>query len=253
MVFSERTTQPEHFDGQRTAAELRAAYQQLARVNRLFALHDPYTRLMSRWLGQENCRELSILDVGAGDGWLGRRIERWAARRGWTWRVTDLDCNQLPLGLNHGSRRVTGSALSLPFGPASFDVVIASQMTHHFNSDEEVVAHFTETWRVARQGVFVTDMQRSPFLYAVLWLTLPFLRVTGHMRADGLLSVKKSFVVNEWAALAHRAGITNARVSDYYGARLILAARKCGATVAASETTATYREADGFYSAPSRR
>lgn len=250
MVFSERTTQPEHFDGDRTSEEFRAAYEQLARVNRFFAAHDPYTRIMSRWLGCGKCRELSILDVGAGDGSLGRRIERWAGQRGWNWCVTDLDCNHVPLGLNHGSRRIIGSALSLPFRPGSFDVVIASQMTHHFNSDDDVVKHFCEAWRVARRGVFITDMQRSPFLYAVLWLTLPFLRVTGNMRADGLLSVKKSFVVKEWAALAERAGIANAQVSDYYGARIILAAKKCDATAAATETSAAYREADGFYSAP---
>ncbi len=254
MSFRERETQPEHFDDPaRTFDEFRVAYAQLARVNRLFRLEDPYTRIMSAWLGHDECRELSILDLGAGDGWLGEAIETWAARRGWRWRVTNLDFNPAPLRLSRGARNVGGSALALPFEDSSFDVVIASQMTHHFNSDEEVVQHFGEAWRVAGKGIFLTDMKRSRFLYAMLWLTLPLLRINGTMRADGLLSVKKSWVVSDWRELARRAGIPEAKVTSYYDSRVILAARKQPASFATSETNGACRATDGSCSAPSGR
>lgn len=254
MSFRERATQPEHFDdASRTFDEFRLGYAQLARVNRLFRLDDPYTRLMSQWLGKQNCRRLSILDLGAGDGWLGNAMSRWAERRGWRWQVTNLDLNPVPLQLNRGGINIAASALALPFADASFDLVIASQMTHHFNSDREVIQHFREAWRVAGQGIFLTDMRRNVFLYGMLLVVLPLLRIDGKMREDGLLSVRKSWRAKEWRRLARSAGLGDARVSNYFGSRIILAARKQPASAAASETTATCRAADEFCSAPTGR
>ena len=70
-MLRERVTEPEHFDDPaRTPEEIADAYRQLARVNRLCRLDDPYTRVMSRWLSAKNCQQLSILDLGAAiHGW----------------------------------------------------------------------------------------------------------------------------------------------------------------------------------------
>jgi ubiquinone/menaquinone biosynthesis C-methylase UbiE len=247
MLFRERTTELEYFDDpSRTRDELRTAFRQLSRVNGLFRLHDPYTRIMSAWLGPEYCRDLSILDVGAGDGWLGEAVSRWAAQQGWSWRVTNLDLNTDALALSRGGMNIAGSALALPFQDGAFDVVIASQMTHHFNSDDDVTQHFREAWRVADRAVFLTDMQRNAFLYCVLWLVLPLLRITGTMRDDGLLSVKKSWRVREWRELARRAGLPDASVSGYYATRVILAALKRHAPALAGAESRQYGAADAL-------
>ena len=251
MMLRERATEPEHFDSPaRTPAEIAAGYRELARVNRLCRLDDPYTRVMSRWLGAKNCRELSILDVGAGDGWLGGAMDQFAERLDWKWRVTNLDLNSIPLQLNSSSRNVAGSVVALPFAVNSFDIVIASQMTHHLANDAEVIQHFREAHRVARRAVFITDMQRSVFLYAMLWIMLRILRLTPTMRADGLLSVKRSWTRRELIDLAARAGLSGATVCSYFGTRWIVAARKTPATAAANATSAAYLATDESYSAP---
>jgi SAM-dependent methyltransferase len=248
-MLRERATEPEYFDSPaRTPEEITAGYRELARANRLFVLHDPYTRVMWRWLGAEQCRELSILDVGAGDGWLGGQMEKFATRLGWHWQVTNLELNPVPLQLNAGRRNAAGSALALPFAVNSFDVVIASQMTHHLASDAEVIQHFREAWRVARRGVFITDMTRSAFLYAMIWVSVHALRLSPKMRADGLLSVKRSWTRDEIASLAAQAGL-NATVKSYFGSRWIVAARKTRAIAAATETSAACRATDEFCSA----
>jgi ubiquinone/menaquinone biosynthesis C-methylase UbiE len=252
MPFRKRTTQAEYFDDPaRSISEIAAGYRQLARVNRLFRLDDVYTRLLTRWLGEEHCAELSILDLGAGDGWLGNRIQRWARQRGWNWRVTHLDLSASSLHLNEGSRKVVGCALALPFAENSFDVVIASQMTHHLTTDEEAVRHLREAHRVAARGVFISDARRSLFLYAVLWVVLRVLRLSPEMVSDGLLSVRRCWRLSEWRDLADRAGF-GGTVHNYFGARVILAARKTLSLPAdtASETSATYPAADEFCSAP---
>ena len=251
-MLRERATEPEHFDDPaRTPEEIIDGYRQLARVNRLFRLEDPYTRIMSRWLGPKNCTHLSILDLGAGDGWLGNAMEEWAKKQGWTWRVTNLDLNRVALGIRPAANNVVGSVLALPFRADTFDVVIASQMTHHLANDAEVVQHFREAYRVARSGVFITDMKRSAFLYAMLCLVLPILRIKPVMRKDGLLSVKRSWRRDELVKLAQRAELTTATVHSYFGTRLIVAAKK--ASPAASETTAACRATDESCSVPSDR
>ena len=251
-MLRERATEPEHFDDPaRTPAELAAAYRELARVNRVFRLDDPYTRVMARWLGHDQCQQLSILDVGAGDAWLGAQMEVWARREfGWDWRVTNLDLNSVSLQLNRSPRNVVGTVLALPFRAESFDLVIASQMTHHLADETAVAQHFREAWRVARRGVFITDMKRSAFFYAMLWVAVGAHRLSPEMRADGLLSVKRSWNKQELETLAQKAGLSGATVTSYFGTRLIVAARKPSASLAASGTSAACRAGDESCSAP---
>ena len=224
MFLRERSTQAESFDShERPAAEIAAGYRQLARANRAFFFSHPFVITLPRLLGAERCRTLTLLDVGAGDGLLGRRLEAWAQRRGWDWEVTNLDPN--PHALNPGGRNVTGSALALPFSDGHFDVVIASQMAHHLG-DLEVTVHFREAWRVARSAVVLSDLHRNPFLLALVWLgswPLGFSRV---MRADAVISVRRGFRVAEWRRHAAEAEIPSARVWLYAGTRIMLAAKK---------------------------
>ena len=254
-MLRERATEPEHFDDPaRTPAELADAYRQLTRVNRVFRLDDPYTRILARWLGHDQCARLSILDLGAGDGWLGAQMEAWARREfGWEWRVTNLDLNSVSLQLNASPRNVVGSVLALPFQDECFDLVIASQMTHHLADEAAVVQHFREAWRVARRGAFITDMKRSAFFYAMLWMAVRVLGLSPEMRADGLLSVKRSWNKRELESIVMRAGLNGAKVTSYFGTRLIVAARKPSATLDASGTSAAYPAADESCSAPRGR
>ncbi len=226
MFLSARSTQAESFDSPgRPAAEIEAGYRQLARANRLFFFSHPFVFTLPRLLGVARCRALTLLDVGAGDGLLGRRLEAWAQRRGWRWEVTNLELNPHALALNPSGRNVTGSALALPFPDAHFDVVIASQMTHHL-SDAEVVTHFREAWRVARQAVLLSDLHRNPFLYALVWMGSWLVGFNRAMREDGVISVRRGFRLDEWRRHAAAAGIPDARVWLYAGTRIMLAARK---------------------------
>jgi 2-polyprenyl-3-methyl-5-hydroxy-6-metoxy-1,4-benzoquinol methylase len=226
MFLSQRVTQAEYCD--RTdlpSSEVADNYRQLARFNRLLLVTDPFQRLLVRWLGRGHVKKLSMLDLGAGDGSIGRSIESWARHHGWDWRVTNLDLNFGALRLNPGGRNVAGAVDALPFADDCFDVVIASQMTHHL-SDEEAVRHFREAWRVTRDALFLTDAHRNAGAMAIIWGVLRLMRVSPQFLSDGLLSVRRSWRVGEWRALAARAGISSARVWLYYGSRVMMQARK---------------------------
>ena len=225
MFLSRRATQAEYFDAERPLAELQQFYQTLASINALFLVSEPFQRYIPRLLGQENVRQLSLLDLGAGDGSLGHSLTNWAARRGWAWRVVNVDLNVSALGLGGSRLNVAASVLALPFQDRSFDVVIASQMTHHLN-EVDVPRHLSEAWRVARRAIVISDLHRNAALYCGLWILFLVTRFPHSFRNDALLSVKRGWRISELGELARNAGLSGARTSLYFGSRVVLQARK---------------------------
>jgi len=226
MLFRQRSTQVESMDRHdRSSAEVLNSYRELERANRLFFLPQPFITAIPRMLGPDRCRSLTILDVGAGDGTLGLKLRDHAAQHNWNWEVTSLDLNPCTRHLHRGRPAVIGSALAPPFPDNSFDIVIASQMSHHL-ADAEVVIHFREAWRVARHAIVLCDLHRNPLLYALVWLTLAPPWFSAGFRRDGLISVRKGFRLQEWRRFAQSAGIAGARVWLYAATRITLEARK---------------------------
>jgi SAM-dependent methyltransferase len=226
MFLRQRSTQTEYFDQpDRTEAEIAAEFRELNRVNRLFRFSHPFESALSPWLGHANCEQLEILDVGAGTGLLGQTLTAWAKKRGWKWHFTHLDSSPVALKLGGQPDCVVGSALQLPFPDGSFDLVVASQMTHHL-TDDQVVQHWREAWRVTRDAIFISDLHRNPFLYSLVWIALSLMRAERNVFDDGLISVRRGFQLNEWRDLAGRAGIPAAKIWRYHGTRILLQARK---------------------------
>lgn len=218
--------QAEYFDlPGRIESETLEEFRDLDRLNRAFLFTKPFEEVLPHWLGEERCARLEFLDIGAGTGLLGQKLSAWAKKRGWDWRFTNLDANPLVLKFEQTSRVVIGSALNLPFPDGSFDVVIASQMTHHLE-DEKVVTHLREAWRVTRGALFISDLHRNIGLYAMLCLLPHFLGVSHSVKADALISVKRGFHLGELRELARMAGLTEAKVRLYYGTRILLQAKK---------------------------
>ncbi len=226
MFLSERSTQAEYLDNPGIpTAERAAAFQELDHLNTVYQFSHPFVSQLPRWLGAQRCKQLEILDIGAGTGLLGRRLRDWAGRRGWDWRFTNLDANPVPANAPDSARRVVGSALQLPFPDDHFDLVVASQMTHHLSNDE-LVRHWREAWRVTRDGMFICDLHRNIIFYFLLWLSMKIMGTNPVLQADALISVKRGFRRREWRESTSRAGIPGAKVWLYCGARIVLQARK---------------------------
>ncbi len=224
MFLVRRSGQAEYFDSpERTAAEVRMHYDWLNRINRLTRFERPFRIWIPRLLGEAGCGQLSVLDVGAGDGELGRALTGWAAGRGWEWRFTDLDLSSHACGMNPNRSKREGSALALPFEDGSFDVVVATTMTHHLGTDEEVIQHFREADRVARRLVLVCDMQRNPVFLVLLGMLLVVKGAPREFRRDGMLSVRRGWRAGEWRGLVERAGLRGAQVWAEHGSRVLLA------------------------------
>jgi SAM-dependent methyltransferase len=140
----------------------------------------------------------SLLDVGTGLGDIPRRARDVAYEEGIELFAFGLDSAE---ELARASSTavdcvVCGDALDLPFADRSVDVVMCSQVLHHFSRPEALVL-LREMDRVARVRVIVSDLRRSRLAAAGLWLASFPLRFHAVSRHDGVVSVMRGFTPEE--------------------------------------------------------
>ena len=148
----------------------------------------------------------TLLDVGTGLGDIPRRARELARRKGVELTTIGLDW---AVELARASRpaldfSVCADALRLPFADHSIDVVMCSQVLHHFSGGDAGVL-LREMNRVARVRVIVSDLRRSWIAAAGLWLASFPLRFHAVSRHDGVVSVLRGFTPDELADTVHEA------------------------------------------------
>ena len=166
----------------------------------------------------------TLLDVGTGLGDIPAAIAARARSRGATVHTIGLDEARDLLGdaRTRVDATTCGNATSLPFRNRSIDVVVCSQLLHHFPT-EELEHTVRELDRVARGRVIIADLRRSRVAAAGFWLAsfpLGFHPVTRH---DGVVSVFRGFVASELRDIVQRATGVTPTVRHHLGFRLTAA------------------------------
>ena len=143
-------------------------------------------------------RKATLLDVGTGLGDIPCRAREVARQSGIDLTTVGLDS---ALELARASRpvltlAVCGDALQLPFADHSVDIVMCSQVLHHF-AGADALKLLREMDRVARVRVIVSDLRRSWIAAAGLWLASFPLRFHAVSRHDGVVSVMRGFTPEE--------------------------------------------------------
>lgn len=164
---------------------------------------------------------VTLLDVGTGAADIPSAAKRRAARASIALRTLGLDASPslLASARERLDDRVAGDGLALPLADRSVDVVIASQIAHHF-AEPEAIAFARELTRVARYRVVIADLRRSWLAAGLFWLVswpLAFHPITRH---DGFVSVLRGFTASELELLARAAGGSAPRVQRRLGFRL---------------------------------
>jgi ubiquinone/menaquinone biosynthesis C-methylase UbiE len=151
-------------------------------------------------------RVATLLDVGTGLGDIPCRARKVARESGVDLTTIGLDS---ALELARASRPALGitvcaDALRLPFADRSVDIVMCSQVLHHF-AGTHALRLLREMNRVARVRVVVSDIRRSWLAAAGLWLVSFPLRFHAVSRHDGVVSVMRGFTAAELADTVHQA------------------------------------------------
>jgi len=143
-------------------------------------------------------RTASLLDVGTGVGDVPVRAQATAAAASIELTTVGVDAAESLLRVareRHGGV-VAADARRLPFADDSFDVVMCSQLLHHFfGGDARTLV--AELHRVSRGWVVVSDLRRSWIAAAGFWLAAVGLRFHPVTRHDGVVSVLRGFTPAE--------------------------------------------------------
>lgn len=162
--------------------------------------------------------ELTLLDVGTGIGDIPARARTLARHSGIALRTVGVDASEslARAAACDAFATARADALALPFADDSVDIVMCSQLLHHFEG-AQALALLRELDRVASRRVIVSDLRRSWLAAAGIWLAsfpLGFHPVSRH---DGVVSVLRGFTrdelrgmvassVNEQARVCYRPG-----------------------------------------------
>jgi SAM-dependent methyltransferase len=148
----------------------------------------------------------TLLDVGTAGGDIPAAARRVAGKQGLVLRTVGIDISEALLSA-HGPGNdavIRANAMFLPIADDSVDVVVASQLLHHFPADQACLV-VSELNRVARRAVVISDLRRSFLAAAGLWLgsfPLGFHPVSRH---DGVVSVMRGFVPLELSDIVEKA------------------------------------------------
>ena len=232
-MFKKRSLKPERIDtGDYTPEEYATFLREIRFINQRLGDRAAIENTLLAEITRLDLKEFSVLDVGAGTGELLSVIAEFARSGIRNTRLVGLDLNGLSTNeIAAESKKyieispVRGDALSLPFADDSFDYSICSLFTHHL-TDDQIIRVLPEMSRVARRGIVVVDLERSPMAWFLYQLFCIAYRISPLVRQDGSLSIRKGFRVDEFERFAERLDLRNAAVERSKPFRLILSSLK---------------------------
>jgi SAM-dependent methyltransferase len=190
-----RTVTPELLDDDAgTPAEIADSLADLRAINERFGGISTTVSLLQHVVTRCDCRELALLEVAAGTGYVPLSAQRHFTASGIDLRVTLLDRMASHMNGNT-ARAVCGEALHLPFADGTFDVVSCSLFAHHLEP-HELRSFVQEGLRVCRRAVLINDLIRSRLHLWLVYAALPLFRsrITRH---DAPVSVRRAYTMEE--------------------------------------------------------
>jgi SAM-dependent methyltransferase len=218
LDFSQRAQLEEDMDGPCSYEELRRCLKHLALVNQLTVAHHHTIRWLER-IPQLNRtpRQIRLLDIGCGYGDMLRRIERWAGDRGVPMQLIGADINANALRAAREStpqssriQWVIGDVCTLP-ETQDVDLVTSCGVFHHLDEDE-IVRLLAWMDSTARIGWYITDLHRKPVPYHVFDVLMRGPWWHRFIRPDGLRSIRRSFLAEDWRRICANARIDVAEI-----------------------------------------
>lgn len=214
LVYPERQVLAEKMDDpSRTPAELGQALRHIDVLNSVFFGFAAVNKRIKQLLRTHESKSIRVLDVGCGSGKHLRQIRSLARQHSLEFSGVGVDISSSVISVANGTEDghhpaieyVVADALELPFGSHSFDLVVASLFFHHMD-DRDIIAALKELNRVGKV-VIINDLVRSKLAFWGLTLVTRLLPFCPMVKHDGPVSVKRSFVTDDFVRISSDSGI----------------------------------------------
>ncbi|MEM6320928.1 MAG: methyltransferase domain-containing protein, partial [Bacteroidota bacterium] len=147
-------------------------------------------------------RELTIVDIGCGNGDMLRIVAKLARKEGRKVKLIGIDANDFTVNyarkLSTDYPEISYLAEMIPskaFSTLTYDIVLSTLFLHHFTT-EDLLDTLAEITTKATVGVVINDLHRHEwaiFLFRLLTLFIP----NPMIREDGITSIQKGFKKSE--------------------------------------------------------
>lgn len=196
----DRSNAPELMDDFAMEGEvLRDALDKIASINKLLGGNAVTLEGVERLLGTEADREISILDVGCGNGDMLRVLADYGRRKGLRFQLWGVDANEFTIG---HARKLSSGYDNISYVCSDifeeikqervYDVILCTLTLHHFK-DEALLQLMEGFIRKANLGIVVNDLHRSALAYYLFKLICFVFGLNSMSRDDGLISILRGF------------------------------------------------------------
>ncbi len=198
---------------------LEVALSDISRVNRLLGGNSITIQAIHKLIEDAECsQQLTILDIGCGDGEMLRSIAKSFRKKERDIKLFGIDVSEKCLTY---AKKLSASypeisyqkqnILDLQASNFSYDIVICTLTLHHLKSNE-IRLVMKKMIELATIGVVVNDLHRSGIAY-YLFKIFSFFFIKGHVaKNDGLVSIKRGFKKKELVQYAKSLGIQNSKI-----------------------------------------
>ncbi|MFB6374155.1 MAG: methyltransferase domain-containing protein [Bradymonadaceae bacterium] len=186
-----------------------------------------FERLIDRDMSQ-----LSVLDVGTGNGAIPRQFARWGRQNGITMDIVGIDL--LDSAIDQARRDSAGieglffetvDLFDLDPGMRRFDVVHSSLVLHHFD-DGEAARALDKMAALSKLGVIVNDLHRHPVHWLSSKVFVPLFTRNEISHHDGPVSILRAFTRRELVDLAQQADFSSFTLEWVFPFRWLLVGRR---------------------------
>ncbi|WP_029282778.1 methyltransferase domain-containing protein [Pedobacter sp. R20-19] len=196
-----RSDEPEIMDDFALEGEiLRDALDKIASINKLLGgnnvtLHGVKTLI--NHLHHE--KEISILDVGCGNGDMLRTLADYGQKNKINFKLTGIDANAFTIkhaeGLSTTYQNIRYECIDIfsdAFKAKDFDIILCTLTLHHFK-DSEILALIDSFQKQAKLGIVINDLHRSKLAYYLFNAICFIFKLNEMSRKDGLVSILRGF------------------------------------------------------------
>ena len=173
--------------------------------------------LKKLWKDTPLDQEITIVDLGCGNGDMLRVIANLARKKGRKVKLIGIDANNFTINyaqkLSAEYPEISYLQTLIPsdaFKDLSYDVILSTLFFHHF-TNEEIQACLKEIVSKVKIGIVINDLHRNQWaviLFKLLTIFIP----NPMVREDGVTSILRGFKKSELQTFVHQLNLTNSEI-----------------------------------------
>ncbi len=205
-----RTTEEEIMDDfSLEGEELREALDKIASINQLLG-GNKLTLEGVKQLIASNEKEITIVDVGCGNGDMLRTLADFGTKNNYKFNLIGIDANAFTiqhaknLSLKHSNiSYLCIDIFDKAFSEMNYDIVLCTLTLHHFKTEQ--INYLVQLFsRQAQIGTVINDLHRSKIAYRLFQALCFVFQLNKMSREDGLVSILRGFKKEELIAFSEQ-------------------------------------------------